>query len=427
MAGYTSRIFLSLTIPSFFGFLSVLWFLKRKRSITERSNKAIQVEDNTVSSEVDQYQFLNPMKLKNQEGIPEEENISCSEMQLKEAPTAPEKQSQHSNGVSSQHHSKVKGKKKSKSKVRENGSICLSGEHITNGCGKDISPLTAEDSTLKLTNGIQALSLIEGVSDKDEVVVHVTDKAASKMENSNGLSVFPNGAEKDSDSCVKSSTLMTSSNGEVEKDSQTNDDKSSCQENCIQSVKEQNDKDAMQNSVETNSLTIEQQVVQSDLGNDTSPAENMPTNTSEPLMLPVDCPAVEIQGDMLESPGAKYCDSVGSNDSGKGGSEFQFVLEPQQIYVVYEFEILQELCGLLIGRNGRHVNYIKQETNANILIKRHPYFTEKKVCSVTGTQDEIDAALKLIRKRFPVELYPSVTLAQINVIPFEFQLPQGWK
>lgn len=35
----------------------------------------------------------------------------------------------------------------------------------------------------------------------------------------------------------------------------------------------------------------------------------------------------------------------------------------------------------------------------------------------TGTKSEIDAALVLLREKFPPKRYPMVTLAQINVAP----------
>ncbi|XP_054724576.1 KH domain-containing protein akap-1-like [Uloborus diversus] len=420
MAGYTSRIFLTLTLPSVFGFLSVLWFLK-KRNSSKQINKAIQVED-TTSIEERQYLALNSMKLKNQEGSSSEEQISCSEMQLKETLTSTEKQPEYTNGVS---HQKSKGKKKGKVKLLENGTTCMPKESITNGCVKSNSE---EDSQERITNGVKALSLSEnGAANGDEIFAQV-NKACAEMDNHFTPILLNGSAEKDSNSdsqsCTVESLSETSNLSNSDNESVSQEEK----EEYIETAKQKCDTDCLQISNDTNSsLTVEGNVKQTEVVADIRTVDNTQTSTNELLTLPVDCPVNDVSGDMLESPGAKYCDSVGSNDSGKGGSEFQFMLEPQQMCMVYEFEILQELCGLLIGRNGRHVNYIKEETNANILIKRHPYFNDKKICSITGTDDEIHAALKLIRKRFPVEVYPTVTLSQINSLPINLQLPETLK
>lgn len=51
---------------------------------------------------------------------------------------------------------------------------------------------------------------------------------------------------------------------------------------------------------------------------------------------------------------------------------------------VYEFELPQELCGRLIGRQGKHVKSIKERTNANVFIKRHPFDVNLKTVVVEG-------------------------------------------
>ncbi|RWS00811.1 uncharacterized protein B4U79_09194, partial [Dinothrombium tinctorium] len=84
--------------------------------------------------------------------------------------------------------------------------------------------------------------------------------------------------------------------------------------------------------------------------------------------------------------------------------------------IIYQFELPQELCGRLIGKQGHYVNSIKNETNARVVINRHPYTPYIKICSIEGTRSEIKLALQLIRRRFPVREYPEVTLQQINVI-----------
>lgn len=128
-----------------------------------------------------------------------------------------------------------------------------------------------------------------------------------------------------------------------------------------------------------------------------------------------------------------------SSDSGKGGSDIQPSSEPPnpkgcEYSIIYEFEIPQELCGRLIGRQGKHVKYIKNCSNASVIIKRHPFSKDFKLCDVEGTSEEIRSALQLIRKRFPASRFSSLTLAQVNIpithgIPvprtLQLHLPEG--
>ena len=56
---------------------------------------------------------------------------------------------------------------------------------------------------------------------------------------------------------------------------------------------------------------------------------------------------------------------------------------PERLFV-YEFEIPQTLCGLLIGRFGAYVHHIKAKTGASLLIKRHMTNKRLKVCAIEG-------------------------------------------
>jgi hypothetical protein len=63
------------------------------------------------------------------------------------------------------------------------------------------------------------------------------------------------------------------------------------------------------------------------------------------------------------------------------------------------------------------VTNIKDKTGAHVVVRKHPSNNKLKVCSVEGTQNEIDSALKLIRDKFPIKRYPEVTLEQISFLP----------
>ncbi|XP_019873803.2 KH domain-containing protein akap-1 isoform X2 [Aethina tumida] len=88
---------------------------------------------------------------------------------------------------------------------------------------------------------------------------------------------------------------------------------------------------------------------------------------------------------------------------------------------IYEFLIPQPLVGKLIGRNGFFVAQIREQTKAHIVARNHPSNRKVKLCTIEGTQDEIEKALKMVRDKFPLKRFPEMTLEQVNVIQ---QLPQ---
>ncbi|KAJ8879929.1 hypothetical protein PR048_020550 [Dryococelus australis] len=81
----------------------------------------------------------------------------------------------------------------------------------------------------------------------------------------------------------------------------------------------------------------------------------------------------------------------GSSDSGKGCSDM--ATPPPRtpasgsslagdVPSIYEFVLPQHLVGRLIGRFGTFVHQIKDKTNANIFIKKHPDTTKLKICAI---------------------------------------------
>ncbi|GFS77353.1 a-kinase anchor protein 1, mitochondrial [Nephila pilipes] len=100
---------------------------------------------------------------------------------------------------------------------------------------------------------------------------------------------------------------------------------------------------------------------------------------------------------------------------------------------VYEFELPQELCGRLIGKHGKHVKSIKDRSNANVYIKRHPYDPQLKTVVVEGSRSDVSGALEIIRRKYPLSRYPTVslvktnTVAPTNILPDSLQLhlPEG--
>lgn len=132
---------------------------------------------------------------------------------------------------------------------------------------------------------------------------------------------------------------------------------------------------------------------------------------------------------MLASPSCSIASDGhhSDSDSGKGGSDIATPPPPSQDQpepscadltpkvIYHEFVIPQGLVGRLIGRHGTFVHQIKDKTNANILIKRHPENVKAmKVCSIEGTQNEIDSALDMIREKFPEKRYSGLTLEHVT-------------
>ncbi|VEN53522.1 unnamed protein product, partial [Callosobruchus maculatus] len=49
-----------------------------------------------------------------------------------------------------------------------------------------------------------------------------------------------------------------------------------------------------------------------------------------------------------------------------------------------------------------------------IVVRKHPTDDKMKVCSVEGTKEAIEKALKMVRDKFPLKRYPEVTLEEVQ-------------
>lgn len=115
----------------------------------------------------------------------------------------------------------------------------------------------------------------------------------------------------------------------------------------------------------------------------------------------------------IASPSLSVC-SMHSGDSGQGSSPPQSVGAPQ---VTYDFMIHTNYVGALIGTRGSIIQNIKDKTGANIVIRKSIPGKKHKVCSIEGTQSEVDAALKQIRLKMPERRYPYMSMERIFVTP----------
>uniref|UniRef100_A0A182WZJ9 Tudor domain-containing protein n=1 Tax=Anopheles quadriannulatus TaxID=34691 RepID=A0A182WZJ9_ANOQN len=119
------------------------------------------------------------------------------------------------------------------------------------------------------------------------------------------------------------------------------------------------------------------------------------------------------------SPPLSIC-SVRSEDSGKGSSP------PHSVgpsVTTYEFLVPAFLVAGMLGKQGTFVKQIKQKTGANVIIKRNPDTHNSKICTLEGSQQEIQDALAVIRKKFPQKRFPGLTLQRIEISRVETVIP----
>ncbi|KAL4223473.1 protein kinase A regulatory subunit binding [Mactra antiquata] len=142
------------------------------------------------------------------------------------------------------------------------------------------------------------------------------------------------------------------------------------------------------------------------------------------------------QVDKLEtnnSDSSSNCDNLSeaSNDSGKGGSVNENVNQSTgEDERLFEFNIPSDLCGLFIGRGGKTIKMICQQSGAKIRLQNNPYTPNFQICVIEGTQKSIDCACRIIRKKFPDIRFPSSELPpSVNtmIMPeiMQLSLPDG--
>ncbi|PZC84443.1 A-kinase anchor protein 1, mitochondrial [Helicoverpa armigera] len=136
---------------------------------------------------------------------------------------------------------------------------------------------------------------------------------------------------------------------------------------------------------------------------------------------------------MLASPSmCHFSDnhSEGSSDSGKGCSEAaspppaNLNMVPSETALrIHQFVIPQSLVGLLIGKHGSFVTQIKAKTGASVYVRRHPDSVKQKICAVEGTQSEIEAAIEMIKEKFPEKKFPNFSLQEISAELYQRLVP----
>nr|XP_018914274.1 PREDICTED: KH domain-containing protein akap-1 [Bemisia tabaci]XP_018914275.1 PREDICTED: KH domain-containing protein akap-1 [Bemisia tabaci]XP_018914276.1 PREDICTED: KH domain-containing protein akap-1 [Bemisia tabaci]XP_018914277.1 PREDICTED: KH domain-containing protein akap-1 [Bemisia tabaci] len=134
---------------------------------------------------------------------------------------------------------------------------------------------------------------------------------------------------------------------------------------------------------------------------------------------------------MLASPTLSHCSDNhsegGSSDSGKGCSETATPAGGSSLAgdhqpIVYEFIVPQVITGRLIGLKGHNLHELKAKSNTNIYVRMHPESMDLRICAIEGVPSDVDCALALIRKKFPLSQNPGLTLERISPNDFNLQI-----
>ncbi|KAM4566452.1 A kinase (PRKA) anchor protein 1b isoform 2-T2 [Odontesthes bonariensis] len=105
-----------------------------------------------------------------------------------------------------------------------------------------------------------------------------------------------------------------------------------------------------------------------------------------------------------DQSGGSDVNSMDSVDSGctMGAVESQSssAVSSSSELIIWEIEVPKHLVGRLIGKQGRYVSFLKQNSGAKIYISTLPYTQEFQICHIEGAQQQVDKALSLIGKKF---------------------------
>ncbi|XP_075993758.1 A kinase (PRKA) anchor protein 1b [Genypterus blacodes] len=109
----------------------------------------------------------------------------------------------------------------------------------------------------------------------------------------------------------------------------------------------------------------------------------------------------EVETDQSGGSDVNSMDSVDSGCTmGAGDSQSNHAAPLGSELVIWEIEVPKHLVGRLIGKQGRYVSFLKQNSGAKIYISTLPYTQEFQICHIEGTQQQVDKALSLIGKKF---------------------------
>ncbi|XP_042342306.1 LOW QUALITY PROTEIN: A kinase (PRKA) anchor protein 1b [Plectropomus leopardus] len=109
----------------------------------------------------------------------------------------------------------------------------------------------------------------------------------------------------------------------------------------------------------------------------------------------------EVETDQSGGSDVNSMDSVDSGCTmGAGENQSNHAASSSSDLIIWEIEVPKHLVGRLIGKQGRYVSFLKQNSGAKIYISTLPYTQEFQICHIEGTQQQVDKALSLIGKKF---------------------------
>lgn len=109
----------------------------------------------------------------------------------------------------------------------------------------------------------------------------------------------------------------------------------------------------------------------------------------------------ELETDQSGGSDVNSMDSVDSGCTmGAGDAQSNHTAPSGSDIVIWEIEVPKHLVGRLIGKQGRYVSSLKQNSGAKIYISTLPYTSDFQICHIEGSQQQVDAALALIGMKF---------------------------
>ncbi|KAM7413772.1 hypothetical protein PAMA_020913 [Pampus argenteus] len=109
----------------------------------------------------------------------------------------------------------------------------------------------------------------------------------------------------------------------------------------------------------------------------------------------------EVETDQSGGSDVNSMDSVDSGCTmGARESQSNHAASSSSELIIWEIEVPKHLVGRLIGKQGRYVSFLKQNSGAKIYISTLPYTQEFQICHIEGTQQQVDKALSLIGLKF---------------------------
>ncbi|XP_067137446.1 KH domain-containing protein akap-1-like isoform X2 [Centruroides vittatus] len=460
MAGRSSRNIILYSFPAVIALITIVWYRRKKRKEKEIKNIKQTSLFNSINEDTDSEQFHNESNIQidslyddelhleieqnilsertddlNQKNVAnnfcvllDEENLETQFSETKcSATTVPEVLNATKKTIDNANSSTV-----SESEIYIKTDIKDLNGAPRMICDKEevISPIECNSDTSQTF--IKVISPIECNSDISQTFMK---DSPNDIINSTVKKIMDNSIEDQYFSTVKSTESI-----EKEYENETIDSCDSIQNSIHDSYNETKDDDNDQsdqsiNCKIENSETIENQLekkeekvileTENNVDNEKLGSKDIQADDDSGYKTHLDNTMQQETSEETENSSSQnhYSDirSEGSSDSGKGSSDIQ-TNDHTHLHLpftedglsVYEFEIPQEYCGRLIGRQGKSVNYIKNHSKANVFIKKHPVNPNMKLCTIEGNAIEIATALEYIRRRFPPVDFSDLTLTQFN-------------